>query len=340
MGCSYSNIEQLLSGLLPTYEEDVVKMEDVLYDVAVVGGGPAGLACAIYTGRAKLKTVVLDRSPSGGSLARATKISNYPGVKGPIPGAELLQTMRDQALSFGCEYRKTAVVAVDLHSDPKSLYATDGVFRARTVLIATGSRGRADKIEGEEEFLGRGVGYCATCDAAFYQGKVVAVTGCDETAAEEALLVARFARQVYLVCPKSELAIPAHFLHELEKASNVDVVLGASPRRIVGEQFVNGLVVRVRAEGEKTIPVDGVFMLLSGTAPVTDFLGGSVQLSSDGCIIVDCNQATNVPGVYAAGDVTCIHPRQAIIAAAEGVIAALQIDKYIRGAETVKPDYT
>ncbi|MDH7603215.1 MAG: FAD-dependent oxidoreductase [Armatimonadota bacterium] len=315
-------------------------MEEASYDVAIVGGGPAGLACAIYTARAKLRTVVLDRSPSGGSLARSSKIANYPGVKGPIPGAQLLDIMRDQALSFGCDYRKTAVVAVDLQTDPKSLYAADGVFRARAVVIATGARGRAEKIEGEEEFLGRGVGYCATCDAAFYQEKVVAVAGCDESAVEEALLVARFARHVYLVCPKSELAVPEPLLHELNKAPNVEVLLGTSPRRIIGEQFVSGLVVRTRGTGEQTISVDGVFMLLSGTAPVTDFLGGSVQLTPDGCVQVDCNQATNVPGVYAAGDVTCIHPRQAIIAAAEGVIAALQVDKFLRGASAVKPDYT
>lgn len=316
-------------------------MSDVeTYDVAVVGGGPAGLACAIYTSRAKLRTVVLDKSPAGGSLALSSKIANYPGVKGPIPGSELLNVMREQAIEFGCEYKKTAVVAVDLQTDPKALYTNDGVYRARAVVIATGSRGRSEKIEGEEEFLGRGVGYCATCDAAFYEGKDVAVVGYDETAVEEALFLARFAHTVHLVCPKSELSVSQHMMSELEATPQIKIHLGTSARRIVGDQFVTGLVVRRRAQGEETLPVEGVFMLLSGTAPVTDFLAGSLQLRPEGCIDVDCNQATSLPGVYAAGDVTCIHPRQAIIAAAEGVIAALEVDKYLRGSEVVKPDYT
>jgi thioredoxin reductase (NADPH) len=314
--------------------------DELTYDVAIIGGGPAGLSCAIYTARAKLRTVVLDKSPSGGSLAQSTKIANYPGVKGPVPGSTLLDTMREQAVSFGCEYRKTAVIAVDFHSEPKALYATDGVFRARAVVIATGSRGRAEKIEGEEKFLGRGVGYCATCDAAFYEGKTVAVVGYDDIAVEEAILVARFARRVLLVCPKSQLNASEHLLNKLSAVRHIEVLLGASPRRIIGDQFVKGLVVRRRSHGEEVLPVDGVFMLLGGTAPVTDFLGDAVRLSPEGCVEVDCNQATNIAGVYAAGDVTCIHPRQAIIAAAEGVIAALQVDKYLRGAEAVKPDYT
>jgi len=131
-----------------------------------------------------------------------------------------------------------------------------------------------------------------------------------------------------------------HLLNKLSAVRHIEVLLGASPRRIIGDQFVKGLVVRRRSHGEEVLPVDGVFMLLGGTAPVTDFLGDAVRLSPEGCVEVDCNQATNIAGVYAAGDVTCIHPRQAIIAAAEGVIAALQVDKYLRGAEAVKPDYT
>jgi len=315
-------------------------LNDKLYDVVIVGGGPAGLACAIYASRARLSTAVLDKSPGAGALAMSAKIANYPGVKGPIPGEALLETMRGQALEFGAEYYKAAVVSADVTSDPKVLYTAEGTYRGRTVVIATGSMGRADKIEGEEKFTGRGVSYCATCDAAFYEGKAVAVAGWDETAVEEALFVARFARQVHLICPKSALSAPAELVEEVQAAQNIIVRLATSVRAIVGEEFVTGVRIKARSAPAETLPVDGVFMLLGGNAPITDFLGGAVRLTPEGCIDVDCHQATSVPGVYAVGDVTCLHPHQAIIAVGEGVIAALEVDRFLRGRERAKPDYT
>ncbi|MGC8861594.1 MAG: NAD(P)/FAD-dependent oxidoreductase [Armatimonadota bacterium] len=313
---------------------------DRVYDVVIVGGGPAGLACAIYTARARLSTAVLDKSATAGALAAYAKVANYPGVKGPIQGATLLDTMRQQALEFGAEYHKATVVSSDVTCDPKVLYSAEGTFQGRAVVIATGSMGRSEKIEGEEEFTGRGVGYCATCDAAFYDGKVAAVVGCDEIAIEEAMLVARFARRVHLICPKSAFSAPAELVEEVGAAQNVEIHLATSARAIVGDQFVTGLVIKPRGAHSQTLPVDGVFMLLTGTSPIVDFLGGAVRLTPDGCIDVDCHQATSVPGVYAVGDVTCLHPHQAIIAAAEGVIAALEVDRFLHGRQQAKPDYT
>ncbi len=315
-------------------------MSETLYDVLVVGGGPAGLACAIYVSRARLSAVVLDKSAGGGALASSTKIANYPGVKGPLAGEALLDTMRRQAADFGAEYRKTTAVSADVESDPKVVYASDGAYRGRALVVATGAKGRKEKIEGEEEFTGRGVSYCATCDAAFYQDRAAAVVGHDETAIEEALFLARFAREVHLICPKSRLSGPAEMIEESESAPGIVTHLATSARKIVGEQFVTGVVVKSQTEPEKTVAVEGVFMLLGGTAPITDFLGGAVKLTPEGCIDVDCHQATNVPGVYAAGDVTCIHPNQAIIAAGEGVIAALEVDRFLSGRDRAKPDYT
>ena len=315
-------------------------MTDKLYDVVVLGGGPAGLACAIYASRAKLSTVVLDRSAGGGALASSTKIANYPGVKGPITGETLLGTMRRQALGFGAEYCKTTVVSADAQSNPKAVYASDSVYRGRALVIATGSMGRTEKIDGEEEFIGRGVSYCATCDAAFYEGKVAAVVGHDETAIEEALFLARFAREVHLICPKSRLSGPVELLEEIEAALGIITHLATSARRILGGQFVTGVVVKGRSRPEEMLPADGVFVLLAGTSPVTEFLGGAVKLRPEGCVDVDCHHVTNVPGVYAVGDVTCLHPNQAIIAAAEGVIAALEVDRFLSGRERAKPDYT
>ena len=314
-------------------------MADKLYDVIVVGGGPAGLSCAIYTSRARLSTVVLDRSTGGGALASSTKIANYPGVIGPIAGETLLETMRRQAIDFGAQYCKTTVASAEVLSNPKAVYASDGTFHGRTLVVATGSLGRTERIAGEEEFTGRGVSYCATCDAPFYEGRVAAVVGHDENAIEEALFLARFAREVHVICPKSRLAGPVDLLDEIEAAPAVTIHLGMSARAIVGEQFVTGIVVKGRGDAERTMPVDGVFMLLSGTAPITDFLGGALKLKPSGCVEVDCHGATSVPGVYAVGDVTCIHPNQAIIAAAEGAIVALELDRFLSGRDRARTDY-
>ena len=314
-------------------------MLENMYDVIIVGGGPGGLSCAIYTARGKLSTLILDRAPTAGSLAYAPKITNYPGLKSNMPGVDLLAIMRSQATDFGAVYRKSAVVAVDVVSSNKVAYAADETFTGRAMVIATGSRGRRDKIEGEEEFLGRGVHYCAICDAAFYSDRVVGVVGYDEIAVEEALFLARFAREVHVISPKSSLAGPVDMLDEIAASPVVTVHTALHAVKVVGDVSVTGLAVRARDGSESVIPVDGVFMLLSGNAPITEFLAGQVKLSEEGCIEVDSSAATSVAGVYAVGDVTCIHPNQAIIAAAEGVIAALSIDKHLRGRVREKVDY-
>lgn len=314
-------------------------MTDTIYDVLIIGGGPAGLACAIYTARGKLSTIVLDRAPTAGALAYASKIANYPGIRGMMNGPDLLDTMRSQAIDFGARYQRAAIMGLDVTQDGKVAYSSDAVFTGRTVVIATGSRGRSGKIAGEEEFLGRGVHYCATCDGAFYADRVVGVVGWDEVALEEALFLTRFARQVHLISPKAALHGPVDILEEVAASPAVTVHTALEAVSIVGDSTVTGLAVRSRDGGESTIDLDGVFMLLAGNAPITDFLAGQLKLTPEGCIEVDCNCATNVPGVYAVGDVTCVHPNQAIIAAGEGVIAALAIDRYLEGRERARVDY-
>lgn len=309
-----------------------------IYDVIIIGGGPGGLSCAMYTSRAKLRTLVLDRAPSAGALAATSKIANYPGVRGEVPGLNLLETMRQQSSDFGTEYIKTAVMAVDFISNPKVIYAAEGTFPARSVVIATGSMGRSSKIDGEDEFLGRGVSYCVTCDAAFYTGKVAGIVGHNEVAVEEALFLSRFAREVHLISPKTRLTAPVDMLDEVESTTNIVLHAGYTPVRVVGEDFVTGLTVKNGGE-QSTMPMEGVFMLLSGSAPIIDYLGGAVKANELGCIEVDCHMSTDVPGVYAVGDVTCLHPKQAIIAAGEGAIAALAIDKWITGRERARVDY-
>lgn len=314
-------------------------MADTLYDVIIIGGGPAGLSCGLYSARSKLRTIVLDRAPGASALAYTTKIANYPGVGGSISGMELLDNMRMQALEFGAQYCRTTVATVDITSDSKVAYTPDGDFHGRAMVIATGAMGRQDKIEGEEEFTGRGVSYCVTCDAAFYTDKVAGVVGYNEVALEEALFLARFAREVHLISPKSRLSAPVDLLDQIATAPNIVTHGLVRARRIIGEEFMTGLVIADSKGEESTIPLDGVFMLLTGNMPITDFLDGALKLTETGCIDVDCHMATSTPGVYAIGDVTCLHPKQAIIAAAEGVIAALAIDKFLTGRERTRLDY-
>lgn len=314
-------------------------MTDTIHDVLIIGGGPAGLSCAIYAARGKLSSVVLDRAPTAGALAYASKIANYPGLRGIMTGSDLLDSMRAQAIDFGAVYERATVMGLDLVSENKVAYSTDAVYTGRSVVIATGSRGRRDKIEGEEEFLGRGVHYCATCDGAFYADRVVGVVGWDEIAMEESLFLTRFAREVHIICPKSALNGPVDMLEEVAACRAITVHTGLKAVSLSGDSAVTGLTVRTREGQEWTIPLDGVFMLLAGTAPITDFVAGQLKLTPEGCIEVDCNCATNVPGVYAIGDVTCVHPNQAIIAAGEGVIAALAVDRYLKGRERSRVDY-
>lgn len=304
---------------------------ETVYDVIIVGGGPAGLTAAQFAARAKLKTLVLDRSPAAGALGLTAKIENYPGVPGVRSGLELLDIFRKQALDFGAEYIQTQVLEADLVGDVKRVTAANGQYSGRTVIVATGSMGRKATIPGEAEFLGRGVSYCATCDAAFFGDAVVAVAGDTDEAVEETLLVSKFARTVYLLAPGPRLRCARAAEATLRQRPNVEVLLGHRLLEVRGDEGVRSIVVRDR-EGEKVeLDVNGVFIYLQGAQPVVDFLKGAVELTPSGCIKVNQRMETSVPGVFAVGDVTCKEIRQAVIAAAEGCIAALAADRYVHG---------
>lgn len=302
-----------------------------VYDVVIVGGGPAGLSAAQFAARAKLSTLVLDRSPAAGALGLTAKIENYPGVPGVRSGVELLDIFRKQAIDFGAEYIQTQVLEADLAGDVKRLTAANGQYSGRTVIIATGSMGRKPAIPGEAEFLGRGVSYCATCDAAFFADAVVAVAGDTDEAVEETLLVSKFARTVYLLAPGPRLRCARAAEESLRRRPNVEVLLGHRLLEIRGDEGVRGIVVRDREGQKRELDVNGVFIYLQGVQPVVDFLKGAVELTPSGCIKVNQRMETSLPGVFAVGDVTCKEIRQAVIAAAEGCIAALAADRYLHG---------
>ena len=211
-----------------------VSNNEMCYDVLIIGGGPAGASAAIYTSRAGLKTLVIDKGLTAGALGMTAKIANYPGLPGEVSGADLLQQMRDQAKSFGAEFVSDKVIGVDLTSEIKSVYANGGTYMGRAVIIATGSMGRGTRVKGEDELLGQGVSYCATCDAAFFRGQDVMVAGSSDEAVEEALYLTRFVNRVHFLCPTPALKAPQHLVDELTANPKVTLYKGASLQEISG----------------------------------------------------------------------------------------------------------
>ncbi len=309
------------------------------YDVVIIGGGPAGLTAAQYAARAGLKTVVLDKSPMAGALAFTDRIENYPGLKEPVSGKELLDIFRAQALSFGAEYIEAQVIGVNLEKDIKEIYTMDRTFTAKAVILATGSMGRKPTLKGEKEFLGKGVSYCAICDAAFFRGKTVCVIGDSEEALKEAELLTRFASTVYLVAPSESLKVPEG--HAGAKAGNLRIMTGEIVQAIEGNETVERIRLKNRkTDEEKELATEGVFVYLHGNRPVIDFLNFAVDISDEECIITNKMMETNVPGVFAAGDVSCVEVRQVVIAAANGCVAALSADKYVHHRKRRRYDWS
>lgn len=310
--------------------------EQTIYDVIIIGAGPAGGTAAIYAARARLKTLVIDKAKLGGSLAVAPSIANFPGVVKPVPGAQLAQTIKQQAIDYGAEYLQAPALGLDVSADIKQVYTTEGVRRGKAIIIATGAMGRGSRVPGEEDFVGRGVSYCATCDGAFYDGKVVAVVGGSDEAANDALLLAKFARRIYFVAPTPKLALDEEVMQAIESEPKIEVRLGQRLTEIRGDTEVREIVLAV-GDVKETLAVDGVFIYLAGNKPVTDFVQGALDLTDRGCVLADPMMATSVPGVFAAGDVRCSDFRQAITAAADGAIAAMSADRYVNRRETFRP---
>lgn len=306
-----------------------------MYDVIVIGGGPAGASAAIYTARANLKTLVIDKAPGTGALALTHKIANYPGVEGELTGKELLDKMRSQAEGFGAKFIQTTISAVDVEDEEKHVYTAHGSFSAKAVIIATGSKGRNRMLPGEEKLLGRGVSTCATCDGAFYEGKRVVVVGDSEEALEEAMALTKFASEILFIVPRSEL----QGVEEVPELPNTKLLYRTRPVEIVGENRVEGVKIRHATGEEELLETAGVFIFLSGSKPGTDFLEDQVPIDEEGFMIVDEYMQSAIPGVFAAGEVRRSPVKQAVVAAADGAIAAMAVDKYINRRTKIVPQY-
>jgi thioredoxin reductase (NADPH) len=313
-------------------------MEDKsdIYDVVIIGGGPAGLTAALYASRSKLKTLVLDKSPTAGALAYSNKIENYPGLNEPVSGKELLDTMRRQAVGFGAEYKETQVVGINLTGDVKEVITMDSTYSGKTIIIATGSMGRKPSIKGESEFLGKGVSYCAICDAAFFKGKTVCIIGNSEEAIKEAGVLERFAETVYLISPTQKLKVDDHPVLNIP---NIKVLLGYTVSAIEGKDVVERIKMHDCDQKKVQLELSGVFVYLHGNKPITDFITGPIETGEDGCIQVNCMMETSIPGVFAAGDVTCTDIRQVVVATSQGCIAALAAEKYLYKRTRYRTDW-
>lgn len=325
--------------------------EIVECDVAIVGGGPAGCTCALYTSRADLNTVILDKNPAVGALAITSHIANYPGVDRSMTGEELLNQMRTQAIQYGTDYRRAQVFMVDIEEKGegeetvKVVYTPDAIFRARALVLATGAMGRVSPpFPGEEEYLGQGVSYCATCDGAFYRDAEVAVFGMSLEAMEEAQFLTKFASTVHWITPSKPRPEDDHHVEELLSSGNVKK--WPLTRLISVEGEVSGVTgVKVRQKGEdedKVIPVEGAFIYGAsggGSRPITDFIGSKVEYDEGGGVIVNEDMETSVKGVFAIGDIRNTAFKQVVVAASDGCIAAMSIDKYLKGRKSVKVDW-
>lgn len=310
-----------------------------IYDVLIIGAGPAGSTAAIYTARAGLRTLVVHRGAGTGAASLAERIVNYPGIPGEITGQDLMALMHAQAQGFGAQFVRDTIGGADLTGEIKSASGNQGFYQGRTILIATGSMGRGEQASGEERLVGRGVSYCATCDGAFFRDEVVAVVGNHTEAIEEALLLTRFAKHVHLLSPTPELRADPRLNEEIGAHPKVTVSLATRLLEIVGEDQVTRVRIRRRGEPEQTLDVSGVFVYLHGRLPITGFLGDQLPRSEGGCLQVDAMMQTAIPGVFAVGDLLCNHLKQIVVAAGEGAIAARAVERYLSGRERLQPDW-
>ncbi|MEG0791744.1 MAG: thioredoxin-disulfide reductase [Gordonibacter sp.] len=303
---------------------------DNVIDIAIIGAGPAGLSAALYGARAGLETVMFERISAGGQLAQTEHMENYPGFPEGANGFELAFSMKQQADRFGARTVGEEVTSVDFTQEPKVLTTAFSEHRAKSVIIATGARPRKLGLELEDELQGRGVSYCATCDGNFFRGKEVMVVGGGNTAVGDAIYLARICKKVYLVHRRDKLRATAIYHKRLEALPNLEFVWNATPRKLVTDEGrLAGVRVEVLTTGEeRDIPVEGLFVAV-GTQPNTEFLDGALRTDETGYLVADETGVTEVPGVYAAGDVRTKFLHQVVTAVSDGAITAEEAAEYL-----------
>ncbi len=299
------------------------------YDLIIVGAGPGGLSAAIYAGRSRLRSLVLEKSAPGGQVLGAPAIHNYPGFPDGVSGAELSARMKEQAEKFGAEIRFEEARSVRIDGVSKLVTTTGATYRAPALIIATGADARRLRVPGEEKFLGRGVSYCGTCDAPFFRDKPVVAVGGGDSAAEESVYIARFAKSVTLIHRRSALRASKQLQELAEACPRVSFLLQHVVDSISGKEHVEGVEARHVASGEKKfIPCEGVFIFI-GNEPNTAFVADLLPLDSTGHIATKPDMETPVSGIFAVGDVRRDSYRQVATAAGDGVVAAMAADRWL-----------
>ena len=312
---------------------------DKIYDVIILGAGPSGLAAGIYAGRARLDTLLIEKGKDGGQIAITDEIENYPGqmVDGES-GPSLIERMTKQVEKFGAERVCDTIVSVDIEGPVKTLVGSNGTYKARTLIIATGAFPRPIGCKGEGEFMGKGVSYCATCDASFFEDLEVFVVGGGDSAVEEAMYLTKFARKVTIIHRRDELRAAKSIQEKAFKNPKLFFLWDTVVEELHGEDILSGMTVKNVKTGELTrIDADeddglfGVFGFI-GYNPRSELFEGKLELDH-GYIKTDENMHTNVEGVYAVGDIRVKSLRQVITAAADGAIASMQVEKYLAEKE-------
>ena len=305
-------------------------MTQAVRDVAVVGGGPCGLTAGLYLCRARIDAVLLDEQLTGGQAVYSPLIENYPGFPDGISGVDLVELMKKQTDRFGLEIETFSPVnGLRLEGDLKVLSLDGGELKARAVIVASGRSPRKLGIPGEEEYTGRGISYCATCDAPLFKERVVMVIGGGDAAVEEALHLARFASKVILVHRRDELRASEHHQERAMSEPKLEFMWDSEILEIKGDQTVSSAVVRNNATGESAeVPVSGIFFYV-GNEPNTGFLRDVVELNEAGYVITNDRLQSNVAGIFAAGDARANYFKQVILAAAEGALSALSAQRYL-----------
>lgn len=299
-------------------------------DVAIIGGGPAGLTAGLYLCRSDVDAVVLEQELPGGQAVYSPLIENYPGFPEGISGADLVDRMKAQVERFGLEIETFAKVTGMIDGDPlKTLELEDGRIKARAVIVATGRSPRKMGIPGEEEYIGRGVSYCATCDGPLFRDQVVIVVGGGDAAVEEALHLARFADRVIIVHRRNELRASSYLQERAFSEPGLEFMWNSEIAEVKGDQTVEAAVVVNGVTGERIdVPISGIFFYV-GNIPNTGFLSGIVKMDQNGYVITDENLESNIPGVFAAGDARANRFKQVIVSAAEGALAAASAQRYL-----------
>ncbi len=304
-------------------------MSEKIFDTIIIGGGPAGYTAALYCTRAGLSTLVLEKFSAGGQMTQTSTIDNYPGFDEGIDGFSLGFKMQSGAERFGAQTVQTEVLSVSLNESPKRVVTDSGEFLAKTVIIATGADHRHLGVDKEESLIGRGLGYCAACDGMLFRGKTVAVVGGGNSAAADALLLSKICAKVYVIVRRDVMRATKIYHEPLMRAENVEFKWNSNVRELLHGMKLSGVKIENNKSGEvEEIALDGLFISI-GREPATEIFKGQLDLDESGYIIADESTRTNIPGVFAVGDVRTKVMRQIVTAAADGAVASHYVEEFI-----------